>query len=140
MKQFVLFLLALTMPATLSAAETQQQRVARSSSMYRLNFTLHVMDGEKDQPRNFALVLEDRTSGKIRALTKIPVKTGAETNYIETGIKTDAEYTELEGRIRLQVELQYTGVAGASARVGTPTTRSGPSLAGSPSTLPFTFL
>lgn len=104
---FIALVLTLNIP---TIAEERQQRSARSSSMYRLTFTLHVIEAGKDQPRHYTLVLEERSGGKIRALTKVPVKQGADITYIETGIKSDAEYTETEGRIRLQVELQYTGI------------------------------
>jgi hypothetical protein len=124
------YLFLLFLPALLSTTPNERQQPrTRSSAMHRLTFTLHVIEGDKDQPQNYTLVLEERTSGKIRALTKFPLRSGSETTYVETGIKCDAQYNEvLDGRVRVQVELQYTGPAGGAPITAAPATADAPVL------------
>jgi hypothetical protein len=81
--------------------------------MYRFNFTLHVIEDGRDQVRQYMLILEERTGGKLRALTRIPVRERAETTYIETGVKCDAQYQEVEGRVRIEVETHFSDAATA---------------------------
>jgi hypothetical protein len=84
--------------------------------MYRLDFTLHVIEDGQDKARQYTLILEERTSGKLRALTRIPVRQSADQiTYIETGMKCDAEYQEIEGRVRLEVETHYSDIASVSS-------------------------
>ena len=65
---FPLTVIGLLAWAGASGAAERAQRTARAEpvtvrSMYRLTFTLHVIEDEQDRPRQYTLVLEERQSG-----------------------------------------------------------------------------
>jgi hypothetical protein len=95
-------------------AQRQNRQEARSTVLYRLSFTLHVFDGSQDRKRQFVLTVGERRSGRVRALTRVPVRQGSQVTYVETGVKCDAEYQEIEGRIQLEVETHFSEVAPGS--------------------------
>jgi hypothetical protein len=112
-------LLILLLVAPFSGAQERQPRAARpSAALYRLTFTLHVIEGGRDQTRNFMLVLEERSAGKVRNLRRIPARLGENQQYIETGIKCDAEFQEIAGGLRLEIEMHFSDAAPEAA--GTP--------------------
>ena len=115
-------LLLLAWPA-LEAFPTQRQNrgETRSNVVYRLSFTFHVFEGSQDRKRQFVLTVGERRSGRVRALTKVPVRQGSETTYIETGVKCDAEYQEIEGGIQLEVETHFSEVASTDGQIGSET-------------------
>ena len=121
-KLFALTFLILFVLVDAFGESARAQRTARGEftpprSMYQLNFTLHVVEDGQDNVRQFTLILEERTSGKLRALTRIPVRqTADQITYVETGIKCDAEYQEIEGRVRLEVETHFSDVAPAGSQ------------------------
>ena len=65
------------------------------------------------------LLVGERRSGRVRALTKVPVCQGSEVTYIETGVKCDAEYQVVEGGIQLEVETHFSEVASTPEQGGT---------------------
>jgi hypothetical protein len=103
--------------------QRQDRPSTRSTVIYRLSFTLHVLSDSQDRKRQFVLTVGERRDGRIRALTKVPVRRGSEVEYIETGVKCDAEYEEIEGGIRLEVEMHFSELApitGEQAAADTP--------------------
>jgi hypothetical protein len=115
----VLLILLLTAP--FSSAQERQPRAARpAASMYRLTFTLHVIESGRDQTRNFMLVLEERSVGRVRSLRRIPARLDENQQYIETGIKCDAEFQEIAGGLRLEIEMHFSDAAAALETAGTP--------------------
>jgi hypothetical protein len=116
-----LLLVAFTcLPADLSAAGLQRQnrQQVRSGPLYRLTFTLHIFTGTQDSQREFVMTVAEGRSGRVRALTKVPIHEGTGVTYIETGVKCDAEYLEIPAGIQLEVELQFSEVAPPSEQVG----------------------
>jgi hypothetical protein len=113
---FALTLIILFVLTNAFGQSERSQRTARADSalprsMYRLDFTLHIIEDGQDKTRQFALILEERSSGKFRALTRIPVRQSPDQiTYVETGMKCDAEYQEIEGRVHLEVETHYSDV------------------------------
>ncbi len=101
-----------------SAGVTQRQvRIeTRPTAMYRLKFTLLTFDGTRDQTRQYTLILEDRSAGKIRMLSKVPVRQGEQTTYVETGVKCDAQFQEIDGTVRLEVEIIFIDIAQPAAQ------------------------
>jgi hypothetical protein len=114
-------LLVMPWPATeVSAFQRQNRPETRSSALYRLNFTLHVIEGSQDRKREFVMTVGERRSGRVRALTKVPIRQGMEVVYMETGVKCDAEYQEVSSGIQLEVELVFNEVAAESAGTDLP--------------------
>src|SRR5262245_40799937 len=96
---FLFSFLMLAVPQVRAFAETaqrQNRQETRSGVLYRLSFTIHVFEGSQDRKRQFVMTVGERRSGRVRALTKVPVRQGAQVNYIETGVKCDAEFQEIE--------------------------------------------
>jgi hypothetical protein len=107
-----LLLLAMPWPATEASASQRQNRPEiRSGVLYRMNFTLHVFEGSQDRKREFVMTVGEGREGRVRALTRVPVRQGTQMTYMETGVKCDAEYQETEGGIQLEVELVFSEVA-----------------------------
>lgn len=100
------------------SAQRRSRQEGRSGSIYRLSFTLHVFEGSQDRKRQFVLTVGERRSGRIRAVTRVPVRDGTETRYIETGVKCDAEYQDIEGGIQLEVEMHFSEVAPTAGQAG----------------------
>jgi hypothetical protein len=57
-----------------------------------------------------------RRSGRVRAVTKVPIREGTGIRYIDTGIKCDADYQDSANAIQLQVEMVFSEVAPATAQ------------------------
>jgi hypothetical protein len=98
---------AVSAPAMGSQERSQRPRPSASGSFYRLHFTFRVSEDGKDRTRQFVLMLEERAQGKVRALTKVPVRDNNTTTYVETGIKCDTQFQEIEGKVRIEVEVFY---------------------------------
>jgi hypothetical protein len=121
MRYILVSFLLMVVPATeVSAFQRQNRPETRSGVLYRLNFTLHVNEGSQDRKREFVMTVGERRSGRVRALTKVPVRRGTEVVYMETGVKCDAEYQEVEGSIQLEVELVFNEIAAESAGTDLP--------------------
>jgi len=108
-------------PRSHLASEAARQRgPSRLASMYRFAFTLRIFEGTQEQIRQFELILEDRSEGKVRSLIKIPVRQGDAINYVDTGIKCDTQFQEIEGAVRLETELTYTDLANSTPTADAP--------------------
>jgi hypothetical protein len=94
--------------------QRQSREETRSTSLYRLSFTLHVFEGSQDRKREFVMTVSARRSGRVRAVTKVPVREGTGTRYVDTGVKCDAEYQDAANGIQLEVEMVFSEVAPAS--------------------------
>lgn len=104
------------------AEESSQQKSAspaksaKLESLYRLNILLHVLNGtERLETKTYTMLLREDETGKLRILTKIPIR-GKEgkLEYIEKGVKCDAEYDERDGLLFLELELHYTDFSSES--------------------------
>jgi hypothetical protein len=94
---------------------------SQARSIYRLNFVLHIVEDGQDTPRQYALLLEEKSQGKIRALTRVPVRESADRiTWIETGMKCDAQYQEIEGMLRLEVETHFSDMPSARTAEAPP--------------------
>ena len=109
LRPLLLMTLAAVVCAPALGSQERSQRTSRpaSGSFYRLHFSFRVSEAGKDRTRQFTLMLEERSEGKVRALTKVPVRDNDSITYVETGIKCDAQYQEVEGKVRLEVEVYY---------------------------------
>jgi hypothetical protein len=94
--------------------QRQPREETRSTSLYRLSFVLHVFEGSNDRKREFVMTVGARRSGRVRAITKVPVREGTGTRYIDTGVKCDAEYQDAANGIQLEVEMVFSEVAPAA--------------------------
>jgi hypothetical protein len=101
------------------SGQRQNREESRSTSLYRLSFTLHVIEGSQDRKREFVMTVSARRSGRVRAVTKVPVREGAGTRYVDTGVKCDAEYQDAANGIQLEVEMVFSEVAPAAAQATT---------------------
>jgi hypothetical protein len=99
--------------------QRQNREESRSGSLYRLSFTLHVSEGSQDRKRQFVMTVGPRRSGRVRAVTRVPVRDGTGTRYIETGVKCDAEYQDIENGIQLEIEMVFSEVAPTAAQTNT---------------------
>ena len=106
------------MEASATSVQRGNREEVRSGRLYRLSFTLHVFTGMQDSKREFVMTVEEGRSGRVRALTRVPMRQGTEVTYVETGVKCDAEYLETPAGIRLEVELQFSELAPRSAEEG----------------------
>ena len=94
MRHILVSFLLLVMPwpaAEASAFQRQNRPEIRSGVLYRLNFTLHVFEGSQDRKREFVMTVGERRSGRVRALTKVPVRQGIGVVHMETGVKRAAD-------------------------------------------------
>lgn len=81
------------------------------AALYRLEFTLTVITPEeREQARQFSLLLEEDETGKVRSLRKLERGFGDDDDidFVEIGLKCDTEYTEENGRLNLKLELHYS--------------------------------
>jgi hypothetical protein len=101
------------MPARI---QRQNRDETRSTSLYRLSFTLHVFESSQDRKREFVMTVGARRSGRVRAITRVPVREGTGTRYIDTGVKCDAEYQDVQNGIQLQVEMVFSEISSAAAQ------------------------
>jgi hypothetical protein len=136
LRHTLMFLALFVVAISEVSAGVQQARTVRtdlagrpSPAMYRLNLTLRMLgaanaDGAADKVRQYTLILEDRSPGKIRALTKVPIVQGDQTTYVETGVKCDIQFQETEtGQVRLEVEAIFSELKPVPERPQTPDIR-----------------
>lgn len=105
-------LLGMTLIVLSSSPARAVQRSPRPPrAVYRLNFTLDILENNKRETRKYTLVLEERQEGKVRALTKVPISVEeGRVRYVEIGVKCDAQYREQDGQILLEVEVHFTSL------------------------------
>ena len=97
--------------ASFSPAGAVQRTPRPPGAVYRLNFTLDIVENNERDTRKYTLVLEEREEGKMRALTKVPISVEeGRVRYVETGVKCDARYREQDGQIFLEVEVHFTSL------------------------------
>ena len=106
-------LLGMTVIIVSSSPATAVQRSPRPPrAVYRLSFTLDIVENNERETRKYTLVLEEREKGKVRALTKVPISVEeGRVRYVETGVKCDVQYREQDGQIFLEVEVHFTSLS-----------------------------
>lgn len=98
--------------ASSKADETSE---TNSDAVYRLSFTLHVFDREEDRGHSYTLTVLDGSKGRHRAIAKVPVRQGATTTYVDSGVKCDVDVKSMGERVRLNVLIQVTDVVSRPA-------------------------
>jgi hypothetical protein len=102
--------------AMFQRGQRQSREESTSGSLYRLNFTLHALEGSEDHRRQFVITVGPRRSGRVRAVVKVPMRDGTGTRYVDTGVKCDAEYRETETGIQLEIEMVFSELAPPAAQ------------------------
>jgi hypothetical protein len=74
-----------------------QDEEDESKAVYRIHLSMHVLEGGREETRNYSLLMKEEEEGKIRALRKILVP-GVENGYLETGFRADIQY-DIEGSL-----------------------------------------
>ena len=125
MKKILMTISVILMTELIFPVYGAQQPSERSKPVYRLHFALHVVSGDERQTYNYELTLQDDEDGRVRALSKVPVGVAeGRIQYVETGTKLDAQYEEENGKVLLDVEIQFTSLSPTGGpRASQPTIR-----------------
>jgi len=84
---------------------------------YVLEYTITELDGTKKlRSRNYTMLIIDRSDGRLRVGSRVPISTGEQVQYMDVGVHIDARPISIDSRtVRLKTTLEVTAMASTDA-------------------------
>lgn len=80
---------------------------------YVLEYTVSELEGtRKVRSRNYTVQVNDRSEGRLRVGSRVPLVTGEQVQYMDVGVNIDARPISVDSRsVRLNTKLEVTAMA-----------------------------